>query len=141
MCLLGKKPYGMGKSEEIKQADCQEKNAAGMEKGGRPCLTPALPASTAKTHSCRAIGYQRRKLSSCRRAPGMRRRPTWTSRYPKKPQLQPNRHWLAYLSGELNDSESGLPHVWHLACNAAFLIEMEGDDGDNENTHALGKRL
>lgn len=36
------------------------------------------------------------------------------------------RHWLAYLSGELNDSESGLPHLWHLACNAAFLIEMEG---------------
>lgn len=37
------------------------------------------------------------------------------------------RHWLAYLSGEKNDAESGLPHLWHLACNAAFLIEMEGD--------------
>lgn len=35
------------------------------------------------------------------------------------------RHWLAYLQGEQNDSESGLPHLWHLACNAAFLIEME----------------
>lgn len=35
------------------------------------------------------------------------------------------RHWLAYLSGEKNDTESGLPHLWHLACNAAFLIEME----------------
>lgn len=36
------------------------------------------------------------------------------------------RHWLAYLGGETVDKESGLPHLWHLACNAAFLIEMEG---------------
>ena len=36
------------------------------------------------------------------------------------------RHWLAYLNGEECDEESGLPHLWHLACNAAFLIEMEG---------------
>lgn len=35
------------------------------------------------------------------------------------------RHWLAYLKGEKMDSESGLPHLWHLVCNAAFLIEME----------------
>lgn len=35
------------------------------------------------------------------------------------------RHWLAYLDGEKNDEESGLPHLWHLACNIAFLIEME----------------
>lgn len=39
------------------------------------------------------------------------------------------RHWLAYLDGEACDAESGLPHLWHLACNAAFLIEMEGYDG------------
>ena len=36
------------------------------------------------------------------------------------------RHWLAYLKGEKCDQESGLPHLWHMACNAAFLIEMEG---------------
>lgn len=35
------------------------------------------------------------------------------------------RHWLAYLKGEELDKESGLPHLWHLATNAAFLIEME----------------
>lgn len=33
------------------------------------------------------------------------------------------RHWLAYLGGEENDPESGFPHLWHLACNVAFLIE------------------
>lgn len=35
------------------------------------------------------------------------------------------RHWLVYLKGEKYDQESGLPHLWHLATNAAFLIEME----------------
>ena len=38
------------------------------------------------------------------------------------------RHLLAYLKGEKNDKESGLPHLWHLACNAAFLIEMEQEN-------------
>lgn len=37
------------------------------------------------------------------------------------------RHWLAYLKGEKCDPESGLPHLWHLECNGAFLIEMEKD--------------
>lgn len=36
------------------------------------------------------------------------------------------RHLLAYFGGEKNDQESGLPHLWHAACNIAFLIEMEG---------------
>lgn len=39
------------------------------------------------------------------------------------------RHWLAYLSGEERDAESGLPHLWHIACNVAFLIEMEAGNG------------
>lgn len=35
------------------------------------------------------------------------------------------RHLLAYVEDPTGtDEESGLPHLWHLACNAAFLIEM-----------------
>lgn len=34
------------------------------------------------------------------------------------------RHFLAYLEEpDSLDEESGLPHLWHLACNIAFLIE------------------
>lgn len=39
------------------------------------------------------------------------------------------RHWLLYLGGQECDEESGFPHLWHLACNIAFLIEMEGSKG------------
>lgn len=38
------------------------------------------------------------------------------------------RHWLAYLKGEAVDAESGLPHLHHVACNVAFLIELEGEN-------------
>ena len=36
------------------------------------------------------------------------------------------RHFLAYLDDPHGvDAESGLPHLWHAACNIAFLCEME----------------
>lgn len=35
------------------------------------------------------------------------------------------RHLLKYWSGENNDSESGLPHLWHVMTNIAFLIEYQ----------------
>ena len=50
----------------------------------------------------------------------------WRSVEPQRYRDALYRHWLAYLAGEKNDPESGLPHLWHLATNAAFLIEMEG---------------
>lgn len=46
------------------------------------------------------------------------------------------RHWLAYLENPKSvDEESGLPHLWHLACNIAFLCEMEDwhDTGRSES--------
>ena len=33
------------------------------------------------------------------------------------------RHSLKWLDGEALDDESGLPHLYHMACNVAFLIE------------------
>lgn len=40
------------------------------------------------------------------------------------------RHMMAYLAAPHGkDPESGLPHLWHLACNVAFLCELEDDHG------------
>lgn len=36
------------------------------------------------------------------------------------------RHLLSYIQDPAGvDEESGLPHLWHLACNVAFLCELE----------------
>ena len=36
------------------------------------------------------------------------------------------RHFLRYLDDpEGMDEESGLPHLWHLVCNLAFICELE----------------
>lgn len=40
------------------------------------------------------------------------------------------RHLLDYIDDPQGvDAESGLPHLWHLCCNAAFLCEMERRHG------------
>ena len=49
----------------------------------------------------------------------------WRKVEPQRYRDALDRHWLAYLEGEKTDKESGLPHLWHMACNLAFLIELE----------------
>ena len=41
------------------------------------------------------------------------------------------RHWIAYLMGETHDKESGLPHMWHVLTNAAFLVDLEWEEVDD----------
>ena len=38
------------------------------------------------------------------------------------------RHLVAWSMGEEIDPESGLPHLWHAACNLSFLISFEEDE-------------
>ena len=48
------------------------------------------------------------------------------------------RHFMAYLDDpEGVDAESGLPHLSHLACNIAFLCEMEWKDERPDNNMGL----
>lgn len=50
----------------------------------------------------------------------------WRTVEPERYQDALYRHLLAYLDDPKGvDEESGLPHLWHLACNVAFLCEME----------------
>ena len=36
------------------------------------------------------------------------------------------RHLLAYVNDNNSiDEESGLPHLWHIACNVSFLCELD----------------
>ncbi len=45
------------------------------------------------------------------------------------------RHLLNYIDNPDKgiDKESGLPHLWHLACNVAFLCELEKRREDEKN--------
>ena len=53
----------------------------------------------------------------------------WRTVEPERYRAAAFRHFLAYLDDpEGVDAESGLPHLWHLACNAAFLIALEWRD-------------
>lgn len=56
--------------------------------------------------------------------------------------VEPQRYWDALLRHGLAawdnwkavDPESGMPHLWHIACNAAFLMQyMEEENGLSEN--------
>ena len=50
----------------------------------------------------------------------------WKSVEPERYRDAAYRHLLAYIDNPAGvDEESGLPHLWHLACNIAFLCEME----------------
>lgn len=42
------------------------------------------------------------------------------------------RHLNAWRLGEKDDPESGFPHLWHMACNVAFLI-WKGEKDEHEN--------
>ena len=52
----------------------------------------------------------------------------WRKVEPERYRDALERHWCAYLDGEKRDAESGLPHLWHIACNVMFLIVMEWED-------------
>lgn len=53
----------------------------------------------------------------------------WKAVEPERYRDAAYRHFMKYLDDpEGVDKESGFPHLWHLACNIAFLCEMEKDE-------------
>ena len=50
----------------------------------------------------------------------------WKAVEPQRYRDAAFRHLLDYIADPSGtDEESGLPHLWHLACNVAFLCELE----------------
>ena len=50
----------------------------------------------------------------------------WKKVEPKRYMAALLRHINAYRMGEDTDRESGMPHLWHAACNLMFLIDISG---------------
>lgn len=58
-------------------------------------------------------------------------RESWRDVEPSRYRDALYRHLLAYVDDPDGvDDESGLPHLWHLATNAAFLIALENKDNE-----------
>ena len=96
-------------TDEIKKAQQEAKADGGKQ---RPLLVPT--SLLRAVMAIREYGCQKYQDPD-----------NWKRVEPERYKNAAYRHWLAYLDGEKNDEESGLPHLWHLACNIAFLIEME----------------
>lgn len=60
---------------------------------------------------------------------------SWAKVEPQRYMAALLRHINAYRMGEEIDKESGMPHLWHAACNLMFLIDLDmqstGDAGEN----------
>jgi hypothetical protein len=56
----------------------------------------------------------------------------WKTVEPERYRDAMMRHMCAYLDDPKGvDEESGLPHLWHLACNVAFLCALEAKERGN----------
>jgi hypothetical protein len=55
----------------------------------------------------------------------------WKKVEPERYRAALMRHLCKYLRNtQAKDEESGLPHLWHIACNVAFLCELERGNTD-----------
>lgn len=57
---------------------------------------------------------------------------TWSTVEPERYEAAMLRHFLSWKEGELYDPESGLHHLKHVLCNAAFLVALKGQEGNEE---------
>ena len=56
----------------------------------------------------------------------------WKNVEPKRYRDALGRHYCDYMEDPYGvDKQSGLPHLYHLACNVAFLLELEKEKRNN----------
>jgi hypothetical protein len=86
--------------------------------GGKPRLTLVPRKITWAIAAVRAFGTEKYKDPD-----------NWKKVEKERYKDAAYRHFLKYLDDpNKRDEDSGLPHLWHLACNISFLIEMENTD-------------
>lgn len=59
---------------------------------------------------------------------------SWKEVEPERYRDAMMRHVIAYITDPNSvDAESGLPSLWHIACNVAFLIALDGRAKNEDN--------
>lgn len=57
---------------------------------------------------------------------------------PKRYRAALMRHIVEWLKNPYGlDKDSGLPHLWHVACNVAFLLELDQEDIKNDQIYRV----
>ena len=101
--------------------DC---NVAAKDDAGKPRLSLVPPAIIEAVGRVRTFGVEKYHDPE-----------NWRNVSPERYVDALMRHLCAYLRNpDAVDEESGLPHLEHVACNIAFLLEFQkaGDDGEGE---------
>ena len=114
----GKRLFDPSNWDPEEEANMDKPNQQAKADQGKPCPSLCPVSLIEAVTAVRMFGLQKYHDPD-----------NWKQVEPERYRDALYRHWLAYLKGEKYDQESGLPHLWHLACNAAFLIEMEETDG------------
>ena len=60
---------------------------------------------------------------------------SWQKVEPKRYRAALMRHLCKWLKNPFGkDEDSGLPHLWHMACNVAFLIVLDKEKNNDKST-------
>lgn len=119
-CTVTEKCEQHANDRKARMTVCDDKSQAAKHDAGKIRPTLVLPSLIRAVAAVRMHGVKTYTDPE-----------NWRQVSPERYRDALYRHWLAYLDDQQAvDDESGLPHLWHMACNIMFLIEMEGK---NEN--------
>lgn len=127
ICLAYKKPIEAARlmGYEIIEDDCDQtatdSNQEAKSDGGKPRPSLVPPALIRGVDAIREYGCKKYNDPD-----------NWRK-------VEPQRYWDALLRHTLAawndwkavDPESGMPHLWHIACNAAFLMQYMEEENEN----------
>lgn len=113
----GKKVEGLASGEHI-----VVKRVADRNNDGKPEMSFVLQGPKGLAGLAQVLEFGSRKYD----------RGNWLKGFPDTSLIDSMmRHLTAYISGEVLDPESGLPHIDHIHANAKFLAEHGDRDGQS----------